>query len=156
MGLCTGRHTGLVVAATACRPGKSRRTLVRSIDVIAQTQKFRTGSLTSLFLLLDKEQISEGSSVGSYADIWERRDMCDCPEHMATLLKQALRVCTDPGQERQVQQMLAAYADAFSSAKADVRRSSLLKHSISVEPGMAPLKQPFWKLGLTKDKNVEQ
>lgn len=50
------------------------------------------------FFLQDKEQIREGSNAASCAGIWDKWGIVECPEHMG----QALRVCTDPGQKRQV------------------------------------------------------
>lgn len=65
---------------------------MRCINVPAQPQELRFGSL------LGTDQISDGNSVG----VQEGPNVGKCPEHVTTLLAQALEICNTPGKERQV------------------------------------------------------
>lgn len=99
---------------------------------------------------LNEDQIHERSSVGHCISVQSRQDMEKCPEHMTTLLVQTLCVCTSPGQEGQVWQMLTAYANIFSSCKADIGRTRLVEHCNPVDPGTGPIRQPRLKLSPQK------
>lgn len=82
----------VAVAATVCQRGK-RRTLVLCINMTAQPQELRAGSLFGIFVPLEEDQSSEGCSIGQCAKI---QDVGKCPEHVSTLLAQALKICTTP------------------------------------------------------------
>lgn len=86
-----------------------------------------------------------------YASVRGSQDREECPEHMVTLLEQALKVCKVPAKEAQVQWMLTAYADAFSRSEADIIKTNLVKHCIPVDQGTVPIQQPPQKVGPEKD-----
>lgn len=77
--------------------------------------------------------------------------MEQCLEHMATLVAQALKVRTQPGQKGQVRQLLAPYADEFSSSETDVGRETLVEHEIPMDQEIVLIQQPPRKLGAEKD-----
>lgn len=62
----------------------------------AQLQELRASSLLEIFAPLEKDQ---GRGVGHCSGVYDGRDMGECPEYVATLLAQALMICTTPGGE---------------------------------------------------------
>lgn len=82
--------------------------------------------------------------MGHCARVKDRQGMEKCPEHMTTLLEQVLR------------QKLTAYTDVFSSRKADISRTGLVEHTISVEPDTALIQQLPRKLDPELDQKVEE
>lgn len=50
-------------------------------------------------------------------------DMEGCPEHMETLMTQALEVCSTAKQEQRVQQLITAYVDVFSRGESDAEKN---------------------------------
>ena len=79
-----------------------------------------------------------------------------CPEHMRALLDRALETCETSDQRQRVTSLLTAYADVFSSGETDVGWTNLVEHSIPVQPGTVPIRQPPRRLGAEKDREVEE
>jgi hypothetical protein len=74
---------------------------------------------------------------------------------MRELLDEALKICQTPDERSRVTDLLVKYADVFSKGESDVGRTDLVSHSIPVEPGTVPIRQPPRRLGAEKDKEVE-
>lgn len=66
----------------------------------------------------------------------------DCPSHMTTLLKKALRVCISAGQEDQVRHLLPAYDAIFQHGETQVGRADPVEHCVPVEPAAALIRLP--------------
>ena len=78
------------------------------------------------------------------------------PTHLVALYEQACQNCKSADQRQELVDLLVEYADVFSSDDTDVGQTSLVQHSIPVEPGTAPIRQPPRRLGVEKDQEVER
>ena len=78
------------------------------------------------------------------------------PAHLLALYEQACQNCKSADQRQELVDLLVEYADVFSSDDTDVGQTSLVQHSIPVEPGTAPIRQPPRRLGVEKDQEVER
>ena len=71
-------------------------------------------------------------------------------EHMKGLLERALRICDSTHQATRVAQLLTSNSDVFSKDEEDVGRTDLVQHTIPVELGTTPIRQPPRRLGPEK------
>lgn len=92
MGLVENDIYDIAVAATTCRPGADRRVLLKCINATMQPQEQRPVSLIGIFLPVHEDEMQESSSLGQSTGVQGIQAMAQCPEHMTTLLEQALRV----------------------------------------------------------------
>jgi hypothetical protein len=78
------------------------------------------------------------------------------PTHLTALYEQASRNCTTAGEKAQVAKMLSRYKNVFSTGDMDIGQTDLVKHTIPVEPGTRPIRQPPHRLGPEKEAIAEK
>ena len=59
-------------------------------------------------------------------------------------------------QARHLAKLLDQYQDVFSWNDQDVGKTDLVKHSIPVQEGMCPIRQPTHHLGTQKEQGAER
>ena len=151
------RDIGLAVAATLCVPDSRRRLLVCCLNVTKEPQELRSGTIIGLYQPIGTDQIvEEGHKIGCCRRFQGGQAPTTCPEHMKDLLIRAQRTCTSHHQAARVAQLLTSYSDVFSKDEEDVGRTDLVQHTIPVELGTTPIRQPPRRLGPEKDKEVDE
>ena len=78
------------------------------------------------------------------------------PAYLNTLFQETLLICSKTVEQQKVANILLKYDDVFCSRDDDMGLTDLVKHSINVEPGVAPIKQPPRRLGPEKKAEVDR
>ena len=78
------------------------------------------------------------------------------PEHLVKLYEAAKSGCEEPRQTRELAGLLTEYSTVFSTGDGDVGRTTLVEHSIPVEEGTRPIRQPPHRLGPEKEAEAER
>lgn len=95
-----------------------------------------------IFVPLDKNWKCENETVGHIAGIWNGLGHGTVSSIYGHIVRSGLKVFMHPGLEWQVPQLLAAYADVFSTGETDVEKTTLLEQEIQVDQGTVPIRQP--------------
>ena len=151
---------GIVIAATLCKPQKDGRILVRCMNTMDESLELRAGSVVGLYQPVQPEQVMEvQAEVATCSednnDLGQSAGAVSMPEHLGKLYQDAREVCTSEQQEKQLAGVLRDFADVFSKGETDMGRTDLVEHTIPLEPGTDPIRQPPRRLGPEKDKEVE-
>ena len=78
------------------------------------------------------------------------------PAYLNTLFQETLLICSKTVEQQKVANILLKYDDVFCSRDDDMGLTDLVKHSINVEPGVAPIKQPICLFRLEKEAEVDK
>ena len=78
------------------------------------------------------------------------------PEHLVKLYEAAKSGCEEPRQTGELAGLLTEYSTVFSTGDGDVGRTTLVEHSIPVEEGTRPIRQPPHRLGPEKEAEAER
>ena len=82
--------------------------------------------------------------------------MTEVSDHLAELCETATNGCKEPLQARKLSRLLAEYSTVFSTGDRDVGQTTLVEHSIPVEEGTRPIRQPPHRLGPAKKAKTER
>jgi len=77
-------------------------------------------------------------------------------EHVADLYEGACGNCTSSTECQVLTQLLAEYSDVFSRGDKDMGLTKVISHEIPLAAGTTPIRQPTWRLGPEKEKEVSR
>ena len=78
------------------------------------------------------------------------------PEHLEAMLQKACQDGVSKEQARRLSELLDRYQAVFSQNDQDVGKTDLVKHSIPVQEGTRPIRQPPHSLGPQKEQEAER
>lgn len=154
---CSALDSKVVIAATLTQPNSKGRVVVRCLNSSSSTVELKAGTNIGLYTPVDHDQIFTDTEKDNSTEKPQIKDFSThVPEHVIPLYEQAVKNCTSFAQEQALARLLVDYADVFSKDETDVGLTSLVSHSIPVEPGTNPIRQPPRRLGVEKDLEVER
>ena len=154
-GLIESLSDQVVLANSINRPSARGDVIVRCINPTNQPLELAAGLTIGTFTSIDPQDITdnEGKQMGS-----ERRTPATAkvPEHLEAMFQKACQDGVSKEQARRLAELLDQYQDVFSRNDQDVGRTDLVKHSIPVQEGTRPIRQPPHRLGPQKEQEAER
>ena len=160
LGVIEGQTDGLPVATSLNRPGAHGRVVARCLNLTGQPMKLKAGTTIGTFTGVEEKQVESfqplTSSEATDIKITQETDGNQVPEHLTGLYEAAKGGCEEPSQARKLARLLTEYSTVFSTGDGDVGRTTLVEHSIPVEEGTRPIRQPPHRLGPEKEAEAEK
>ena len=148
-------ETGLQLAATLVKADRKSRVVVRCLNTSDEPIDLKSGTLVGVFTPMTPDQIYDEGPVPRVCQV-DNIPAAPIPGHVIDLYQRACANCATTSECQQVAALLQDYSDVFSSGDHDVGLTSLVTHSIPVEAGTQPIRQPPRRLGVEKDKEVDK
>ena len=120
-----------------------------------QPMRLKAGATIGSFTGVEEKQVDnlQPLTTGEVSDI---EDISETegnyvPVHLERLYEAAKNCCEGPVQSRRFAKLLTEYSTAFSTGDGDVGRTTLVEHSIPLEEGTRPIRQPPHRLEPEKE-----
>ena len=140
-GLIKSLSDQVVLANNINRPSARGDVIVRCINPTNQPLELAAGRTIGTFTSIDPQDITddEGRRMES-----ERRTppTAKVPEHLEAMFQKACQDEVSKEQARRLAELLDQYQDVFSCNDQDMGKTDLVKHSILVQEGTRPIRQP--------------
>ena len=152
-----GQTDGLPIATSPNRPGVRGKMVARCLNLTNQPMALKAGATVGTFTGVEEEQVEDLQPLTpcEVQDIGATQ-VTDVPDHLAELYKTAKNGCKDPLQARRLARLLMDYSTVFSFVDGEMSQTTLVEHSIPIEEGTRPIRQPPHWLGLEKEAEAER
>ena len=166
LGVVEAQQDGPMLAASVSRPDEKGRLVVRCLNPTDQPWRLKAGTAIGEFTGIEEPDAIQDTATdprvgrSSFPAHVRRAATRDepgvVPEHLQGLYRAACQGCKNSGQAHQVAQLLQEYGQVFSTGDDDTGRTTLVEHSIPVQPGTRPIRQPPHRLGPEKEAEAER
>ena len=152
---------GLMVASSINRP-TARRLRLQCLNPTEAPLTVKVGDVLGFYQAVEEVQPWHQSDGESSSHVVRRvnespiDDTDTIPSHVRHIYDGALDAVSPGEDSRAVARLLTEYADVFSSGADDIGLTTLVQHSIPMQPGSKPRRQPARRLGPEKDAEVER
>ena len=160
LGVIEGQADGLPIATSLNRPGAHGKVVARCLNLTGQPMRLKAGTTIGTFTGIEEKQVEDFQppTHSETADIQVTQgiDEDEVPEHLKGLYEAAKSGCKEPSQSGQLARLLTKYSTVFSTGDGDVGRTTLVEHTIPIEEGTRPIRQPPHRLGPEKEAEAEK
>ena len=150
---------GLALASCVVACTKGDRFVVRCLNPQNKTVFIPSGSIIGQCFSVESDQLVETPvecDTGQNSKQGELLSDKPVPEHLENLYREASSICTLTSQQKVIAGLLDRFGDVFSAGDHDMGCTTLVQHSIPIEPGTRPIKQAPRRLGAEKEVEVDK